>query len=231
MIAKIEKALLDTLKANKFEVRSFDFKDLISGQMNQLKLPAVRITSRTGTPSKNMQGHKMTSVISVILITHTLKDKSKSELMTMGLIASIYTILTRNKLGLLVDEVTKDPVIQGGLIPGPYNDITQVGGSIDFQAAGYAVYEIQFNATYEIKELPQPDQVDRGILKAIQSKYYGNDDSIAEIESFCDFTEIDGGNAYTEIFDTILDGGSAGTPDLKYTEEIDGGKSTTDYDC
>jgi hypothetical protein len=231
MIAVIEKAILDTLKANSFGIANVDFKELISGQMNQYKLPAIRLTSRTGSPSKNMQEHKLTSVISVILITHTLKNKSESELMTMEFIYAIYKILTRNKLGLLLDEKTKAPVIRGGLIPGPYNDITQVGGTTDFQAAGYAVYEIQFMATFEIEQLPQPDQVDRGILKSIRTKYYGNDDSIAEIESLCDFTEIDGGNAYTELFDTIIDGGSAGTPELDYTEEIDGGKADTNYDC
>jgi len=231
MIATIEKAILETLKEHSLEVASFDFKELISGQMNQYKLPAVRLTSRTGSISKNMQGHKMTSVISVILITHTLKNKSDSELMTMELIDAIYTILTRNKLGLLLDEVTKEPVIQNGLMPGSYNDITQVGGTTDFQAAGYAVYEIQFMATFAIEELPQPEQVDRGILKAIVARYHGNDDSIPEIESRLDFTIIEGGNAYTETFDTIIDGGFAGTPDLNYTEEIDGGQADTNYDC
>lgn len=231
MIDVIEKAILDTLEANSYEVRSFDFKDLVSGQMNQYKIPAVRLTSRTGTPKRNMQTYSLISTISIILITKTLKNKSKSELSTMQLISQLYSILTHNKLGLLVDEVTKEPVIQNGLLPGPYNDITQVGGTTDFQAAGYAVYEIQFMATFEIIELPQPDQVERGILKMIQTKIYGNDDSIPEVESLCDFTEIDGGNAYTTTFDITLDGGFPGTPDIDYTEEVDGGEANTNYDC
>ena len=35
MIVEIQKAIIDTLKANSFGVEAYDFKDLVSGQMNQ----------------------------------------------------------------------------------------------------------------------------------------------------------------------------------------------------
>ena len=231
MIVEIQKAIIDTLKANSFGVEAYDFKDLVSGQINQYKIPAVRLTSRTGTPKKSMQGYVLTSTISIILITKTLESKKASEFETMKLITDLYNILTHNKLGLLKGEHNQEPVIQNGLLPGSYNDITQVGGTTDFQAAGYAVYEIQFMATFDIIELPQPQDVERGQLKVIQTQIHGNNDSIPEVESTTDFTVINGGNAYTTFFDETINGGNAGTPDYDYDETIDGGNAETDFDC
>jgi len=231
MIVEIQKAIIETLKANSFGVEAYDFKDLISGQMNQYKTPAIRLTSRSGTPKKSMQEYVLTSTISIILITKTLESKEASEFQTMKLINDLYNILTHNKLGLFTSNNTKEPVIQNGLLPGPYNDITQVGGTTDFQATGYAVYEIQFMATFDIIELPQPQDVERGQLKVIQTQIHGNNDSIPEVESITDLTDIDGGNAYTTVFVKDHDGGAPGTPDYDFTDDLDGGDAFTNFDC
>lgn len=231
MIVEIEKAILETLKANSFNVADIDFKDIVSGQMNQYVTPAIRITSKSGEPRKSMQGYVMTSVISLILITQQIGKKSESEFKTMQLITDLYTILTHNKLGLFTSTDTVEPVIQNGLLPGPYNDITQVGGTIDFQATGYAVYEIQFMATFDIKELLQPKDVERGQLKVIQTRVFGNNDSIPEVESISVLNDIDGGNAYTTVFVKDHDGGFAGTPDYDYADDLDGGNAFTNFDC
>ncbi len=221
-LLSIEKAIIETLKAEGMpHILDYDYQDLISGKMDQYKLPAIRVTCKSGNPKKfRHDDYNMTADISVILIIGNLKDNSSREFLISSLIDQVYIILTRNNMGLQISN---------GLVPGPFNDTTQLGGATDFQAAGYLRYELKFMAQYFIPKLERPEFKSRGRLKKITMAYDANNDGIPELEQEIDFTEIDGGDASTINFCSDIDGGFAST--TNFTIDYDGGNADTDFNC
>lgn len=200
MLDEIQKRVLETLKENGFETRYQDFQQIESGQMLILKRPAALIDSRSGGNFRETT--KQTNVmanITITLVIQNLYNKASREIEISKLRDSLIRTLHHNKLGI---------DIKNGLLFQSYSNATYRGGNTDLQTAGFHVDEINFIAEYPIVELKQPEDVERGNLKAIVTKYFVDDDSVIDMESEIDFNTVDGGTAYTGSIDTI-DGGSS----------------------
>ena len=200
MLDEIQKRVLETLKENGFETRYQDFQQIESGQMLILKRPAALIDSRSGGNFRETT--KQTNVmanITITLVIQNLYNKASREIEISKLRDSLIRTLHHNKLGI---------DIKNGLLFQSYSNATYRGGNTDLQTAGFHVDEINFIAEYPILELKQPEDIERGNLKAIVTKYFVDDDSIIDMESEVDFNTVDGGNAYIGSIDTI-DGGSS----------------------
>ena len=196
----IEKRILEVLKENGFETRYQDFQQIESGQMLILKRPAALIDSRSG--SNFRETTKQTNImanITVTLVIQNLYNKAAREIEISQLRDSLIRTLHHNKLGLDV---------KNGLLFQSYSNATYRGGNSDLQTSGFHVDEINFIAEYPIIELKQPEDIERGNLKAIVTKYFVDDDSLEEMETEINFNTIDGGTAYSGSQDTIQGGSS-----------------------
>ncbi len=200
MLDRIERAILDTLKENEFDVDSVDFQQIESGQMLVLSRPAALIDSRSGSFFRETTKQtNIMSTITVTLIIHSLYSKADREFEIALLRDALIKTLHHNKLGL---------DIKNGLLYQNYNNVTFRGGNRDLQTSGFHIDEINFVAEYPIFELKQPEDMERGDLKKIVTEYFINDDSTPEIETEITLNTVDGGTAYSSSPDTLFGGSS-----------------------
>jgi hypothetical protein len=162
----------------------------------------------------------------VALKIHNLRNNASFEFEMANLVKALFDYLSHNYMGLR-DE-NNHYILKNGLVPVAYNDITSFAGRNDLRGIGFAVYECVFLAEIPVNELPQPELEDRGRLKSILQSLMKDNDSTPVVESLIDLSVLDGGNAYTEEFNTEVNGGGAGS---EFEDEIDGGDAETNYDC
>tara|TARA_Y100000310_G_C20702427_1_gene831100 strand:- start:2490 stop:3137 length:648 start_codon:yes stop_codon:yes gene_type:complete len=200
MLAEIQQKILDILKENNFDVDSYDFQQIASGQMLILDRPAALIDSRNGSRDRETTKQtNMRAMITLTLVIYNVCQGIHVELAVSKLRDALITLLNHNQLGL--------DYLKNGLLYMNYNNVTSRGGARDLQLAGFHVDEITFLAEYPILEIPQPEDVDRGDLRRIVAQYFINDDSTPELEGVVDFTELNGGTAYAGE-GVLIDGGS-----------------------
>jgi hypothetical protein len=200
LLAEIQEKILDTLKKNNFDVDSYNFQQIASGQMLVLDRPAALIDSRSGSRDRETTTQtNMRAMVTLTLIIYNVCQGIHVELAISELRDALIKLLNHNKLGL--------NYLKNGLLYMNYNNVTSRGGARDLQLAGFHVDEITFLAEYPIEEIPQPEDRDRGDLLRIVNQYFINDDSTPELESIVDFTLLDGGTAYNGE-GMLIDGGS-----------------------
>jgi len=141
MLADLQLAILDNLKANGLDVREISFKDMIDGTLN-LTRPAVNITINQATVKQvTLYTYKYVATVSLIIIFQHLKGGYEGEARRKEgiykLIEAIANNLTLQKLGL---------ELENPLIPTGFRNIT----TAEYAKGGYQLYQMQFWCSYNV---------------------------------------------------------------------------------
>jgi len=215
MLADVSLKILDKLNAAGIQTNQIDFNEIVDRQVGALERPAVNISINHSTFQKvTMNKYKSVFIVSLYLLVQDVAGEKERRFKVYDLIEAIVNSLLLQDLGL---------DLQDHLRPQSYNNVTDK----KFSDAGYAIYQLDFLASFNFRKETSDDEKDLGALRTIVSDYFlqdPKDDGVSDGQTIITLNLMWGGSPWDTLPVNEPIWGGSPADSVNINEPIYGGK-------